>query len=167
MKRLFAGSALFLSLFLASALLAQDPSPVDTSSPNAADNAAGTAAGILGAGCGCVGTIIYFAVIILTIIGLWKVFVKAGKPGWAAIVPIYNIVVLCEIVGRPVWWVVLMLIPFVNVIVAIILLIDLAKAFGKSAGFGIGLTFLPFIFFPMLGFGAAQYRGPVVTNPAS
>lgn len=168
MKRLFLSLALSLTLFVVPAIFAQDsPTPADTSSPNAADNAAGAAAGILGAGCGCVGTIIWLGVVLITIIGLWKMFVKAGKPGWAAIVPIYNIIVICEITGRPVWWVVLTLIPFVNLIVLIILFIDLAKAFGKSAGYGLGMVILPFIFFPMLGFGAAQYRGPVVTPTAS
>lgn len=165
MKRFLSGIALTCSLFLIPAIYAQDsPSPAEAVSPNAAENAAGAAAGILGAGCGCVGVIIYFAVILLVIIGLWKVFVKAGKPGWGAIVPIYNMILLCEITGRPAWWVVLMLIPLVNIIVVIIVLMDLAKAFGKDAGYGLGLAFLPFIFFPMLGFGAAQYRGPVVTT---
>jgi hypothetical protein len=168
MKRLSLSLVLALSLFFVLAIFAQDtPTPADTSSPNAAENAAGAAAGILGATCGCVGTIIWLAVLVVTIIGLWKVFVKAGKPGWGAIVPIYNIILICEITGRPAWWVVLTLIPFVNFIVLIILFIDLAKAFGKSPGYGIGLAILPFIFFPMLGFGAAQYRGPVVATTVS
>ena len=167
MKRLSVSSALAFSVFVVPALFAQDsPTPADTSSPDAAANAAGAAAGILGAGCGCVGVVIYFAVIVLVIIGLWKVFVKAGKPGWGAIVPIYNMILVCEITGRPVWWVVLMLIPLVNIVVLIIVFMDLAKAFGKDAAYGLGLAFLPFIFFPMLGFGSAQYRGPVATPAA-
>jgi hypothetical protein len=160
MKRFLFGSALTSSLFLVPAMFAQEsPSPADTPLTDT-----DKAVGLLGAGCGCVGTIIYLAVILLIILGLWKMFTKAGKPGWAAIVPIYNMIVLCEIVGRPAWWVVLMLIPFVNVIAAIIILIDLAKAFGKTAGYGIGMVILPFIFIPMLGFGSATYRGPVAAS---
>ena len=103
--------------------------------------------------------ICYFVIVILLIAAMWKVFSKAGQPGWACIIPIYNLYVLCKIAGRPGWWVLLMLIPFVNFIILIILDIDIAKAFGKGAGFGIGLLLLPFIFFPVLGFGSAQYQG--------
>ena len=99
-------------------------------------------------------------VALLLIVAMWKVFAKAGQPGWASIIPIYNLYIWCKIVGRPWWWILLMLIPFVNLIIAIILLIDLAKSFGKGGGFGIGLLLLPFIFFPILGFGSAQYQGP-------
>ena len=104
--------------------------------------------------------IFYLAFTILILAALWKIFTKAGQPGWACIIPIYNLYVWCKIVGRPWWWILLMLIPFVNFIIAIILLIDLAKSFGKGVGFGIGLLLLPFIFFPILGFGSAQYQGP-------
>lgn len=99
-------------------------------------------------------------VALLMIVAMWKVFTKAGQPGWASIIPIYNIYIWCKIVGRPWWWILLMLIPFVNFIVAIILCIDLAKSFGKGVGFGIGLALLGIIFFPILGFGSAQYEGP-------
>jgi len=97
---------------------------------------------------------------LLIIVAMWKVFTKAGQPGWAAIIPIYNLYIWCKIVGRPWWWILLMLIPFVNFIVAIVLSIDLAKSFGKGAGFGIGLALLGIIFWPILGFGSAQYQGP-------
>ena len=110
------------------------------------------------AGMGIVFTICYLAVVLLIIIGLWKVFVKAGKPGWASIVPIYNVIVLLEIAGKPLWWFILMLIPFVNFIVAIIVLIAVARNFGKGVGFAIGMVFLPFIFIPILGFGDAKYQ---------
>jgi hypothetical protein len=103
--------------------------------------------------------IIYIAVIVLVIAGLWKTFVKAGEPGWAAIIPIYNYIVALKIIGRPIWWIILFFIPFVNFVVGIIVAIDLAKAFGKGTGFGIGLFFLSFIFIPILGFGDAQYQG--------
>lgn len=104
--------------------------------------------------------IFWTAFMILMIAGVWKIFTKAGQPGWASIVPIYNWYVWCKIVGRPGWWVILFFIPFVNLIVGIILCIDLAKSFGKGVGFGIGLILLPVIFCPILGFGSAQYQRP-------
>jgi hypothetical protein len=108
---------------------------------------------------GYIVLIIELGIIVLSIAGLWKTFEKAGKPGWAAIIPIYNVIVLLEIAGRPIWWFILLLIPIVGVVIAIIVCLDVAKAFGKSAGFGVGLALLGFIFFPMLGFSDAQYLG--------
>ena len=102
---------------------------------------------------------------LLIIVAMWKVFTKAGQPGWASIIPIYNLYIWCKIVGRPWWWILLMLIPFVNFIVGIILCIDMAKSFGKGAGFGIGLALLGVIFFPILGFGSAQYQGAAAARP--
>jgi len=107
--------------------------------------------------------ICYFAVIILWIAGMWKVFSKAGQPGWAAIIPIYQLIVLCQVAGRPIWWFLLLLICFP--IFYIIICIDIAKRFGKGGGFAVGLIFLPFIFFPMLGFGSAQYQGGAPSIP--
>jgi hypothetical protein len=104
--------------------------------------------------------IFWLAFTVLMIAACWKIFTKAGQPGWASIIPIYNWYILCKIVGRPGWWVILLLIPFVNFIVGIVLCIDLAKSFGKGVGFGIGLVLLSVIFFPILGFGSAQYQGP-------
>jgi len=104
--------------------------------------------------------IIALLISLVVIVAMWKVFTKAGQPGWASIIPIYNLYIWCKIVGRPAWWIILMLIPFVNFIICIILCIDLAKSFGKGAGFGIGLVLLGIIFFPILGFGSAQYLGP-------
>jgi len=101
---------------------------------------------------------------LLIIVAMWKVFTKAGQPGWASIIPIYNLYIWCKIVGRPWWWILLMLIPFVNFIVGIILCIDMAKSFGKGAGFGIGLALLGVIFWPILGFGSAQYQGAAVVT---
>jgi hypothetical protein len=104
------------------------------------------------------GAIIFLLVVsILMIASLWKVYTKAGKPGWAAIIPIYNLVVLLQIVRKPMWWIVMFLIPFVNFIFVILLYIELAKAFGKGGGFAAGLIFLSIIFFPILGFGSSQY----------
>jgi len=102
--------------------------------------------------------ICYTVYAILIIAAWWKIFSKAGQPGWAAIIPIYNWIVWCKIVGRPAWWVLLLLICFP--IFFIILSIDLAKSFGKGVGFAIGLILLSVIFFPILGFGSATYQGP-------
>ena len=110
--------------------------------------------------------IFWLAFMILMIAACWKIFTKAGHPGWASIIPIYNWYILCKIVGRPGWWVILLLIPLVNFIIGIILCIDLAKSFGKGVGFGIGLILLSVIFFPILGFGSAQYQGPTAGSSA-
>ncbi len=118
-----------------------------------------------GGGLGFFGTILYLAVIAFFIYCLWRIFVKAGKPGWAAIVPIYNVLIELEIVGRPWWWLLLLMVPVVNVVIGIMVLLDLAKVFGKSSGFGIGLIFLPFIFIPILAFGDAKYLGPIAGQP--
>ncbi|MBA4031877.1 MAG: signal peptidase I [Planctomyces sp.] len=101
---------------------------------------------------------------LIMLIALWKIFTKAGKPGWAAIIPIYNYIVWLEIVGRPLWWVLLFFIPGVNFVVAVIATLDLVKSFGKGVGFAIGVIFLPFIFLPILGFGDAKYLGPSVAQ---
>jgi hypothetical protein len=113
-----------------------------------------------------VSLVVGVALVVFMIAAGWKVFVKAGQPGWAIIIPIYNIVVILKIVGRPLWWIVLFLIPLVNLIIGIIVYIDFAKSFGKGAGFGIGLMLLGFIFFPILGFGDARYVGPAALAPA-
>lgn len=104
--------------------------------------------------------IAYLAIIVLCIAGMWMVYQKAGQPGWAVLVPIYNVYVLTQIVGRPWWWLLLMFIPIVSLLVAVALMIDLAKAFGKGIGFALGLIFLGPIFCCILGFGSAQYQGP-------
>jgi hypothetical protein len=103
--------------------------------------------------------IIYLAFLIFMIVAMWKVFTKAGQPGWAILIPIYNLYVMCKIAGRPGWWFILMFIPVVNIVIVIIVVIDIAKHFGKGVGFGIGLLILPIIFYPILGFGSAQYQG--------
>jgi len=111
--------------------------------------------------------LIYLAIIVLVIAGVWKVFVKAGQPGWACIIPIYNAYILLKIAGRPGWWLLLYLVPLVNLVIAIIVAIDVAKAFGKGAGFGLGLAFLCFIFYPILGFGSATYGQAAKAPPAT
>ncbi len=90
----------------------------------------------------------------------WKIYEKAGQPGWASIIPIYNIYVLLKIVGKPTWWLILMLIPVVNIVFAIWTINMLSKSFGKDEGFTIGLLLLGIVFYPLLGFGDAQYKGP-------
>ena len=117
-----------------------------------------------GGGGSAVLSIIWFIVGILMIVAMWKVFTKAGKPGWAAIIPIYNIIVILQMIGRPVWWVILFLIPFVNLIIFVMVCIDVAKSFGKGSGFGIGLWLLAPIFWLILGFGDTQYKGPAAAS---
>jgi len=114
--------------------------------------------GAIGALFGLVFGVIGLGFAVLMIASMWKVFTKAGEPGWAAIVPIYNFVVLLKIAGKPIWWIVLFLIPFVNFIMAILVCISLAANFGKGAGFGLGLVFLGFIFYPILAFSDAEYQ---------
>ena len=121
------------------------------------------------AAAGAIGTgivIVWLTVMVLMIAALWKVFEKAGEPGWAAIIPIYNLIVMLRIAGKPAWWVVLMLIPFVNFVVAIILMIAFAQAFGKGAGFGIGLALLPMIFFPILAWGDSRHSPQAIAASA-
>lgn len=101
--------------------------------------------------------IFYLAVIIFFIGAYWKIFVKAGKPGWACIIPIYSAIVLLEIIKKPTWWVFMFFIPFVNIYYAIVATNELSKAFGKDTGFTVGLVLLPFIFYPILGYGSAEY----------
>jgi len=105
--------------------------------------------------------IIIFAICtaVIEIVGLWFMFVKAGEPGWAAIIPIYNYLIAIKIAGKPWWYLLLLLIPIVNLIFYIIILHGLSKSFGKGAGFTVGLFFLRFIFIPILGFGKSVYVG--------
>ena len=109
-----------------------------------------------GTGLGLAFWVFYFAFIIFMIVVMWKIFVKAGKPGWGIFIPIYNIILQLEIAGRPIWWIFLFLIPFVNIIFGIIIVLDIAKAFGKGTGFAIGMIFLPYIFFPILAFDSSE-----------
>ncbi|HSN92043.1 MAG TPA: DUF5684 domain-containing protein [Anaeromyxobacteraceae bacterium] len=103
--------------------------------------------------------ILYLAIAVLYLAGYWKIFAKAGKPGWATIVPIYNVVVYLQVVGRPIWWIILLLIPIVNVVVLIVLTHDLSRAFGKGVGYTLGLIFLGPVFPLVLGFGSDPYVG--------
>ena len=104
--------------------------------------------------------IIMLALIVVTLVGLWKVFTKAGKPGWAAIVPFYNLYCLFEMSFGNGWLFLLTFVPCVNFVISIMVQFNLAKAFGKGVGFGFGLLFFNFIFMMILGFGDAEYIGP-------
>lgn len=106
--------------------------------------------------------LVVLVVSVMSIIGAWKTYQKAKQPGWASIVPIYNIYILQKIVGRPTWWTWLYFVPFVNLVVAIINCNDLAKSFGKDVGFTVLLVVFPFIAYLILGFGSAKYHGPSV-----
>jgi len=107
------------------------------------------------------GTILYVAILLLLIVSLWITVSKAGRPGVSQIIPIWNIIELVRIAGKPLWWVILiLLIPIVNIVMLIMVLNGISKAFGKGTGFTVGLIFLSFIFFPILAFGDAKYSAP-------
>jgi len=123
-----------------------------------------------GAGMGgvsVIGMIIGLAFSILMIIATWKVFVKAGRPGWAVLIPIYNTYVFLKIAGKPGWWLIWFFIPLLNLVFGIIATVAFAQSFGKGAGFAVGLIFLPIIFIPILAFGEAQYAGEGASAPAA
>jgi hypothetical protein len=103
--------------------------------------------------------IIGISIMILEIVALWFLFEKAEEPGWAAIIPIYNYLIVIKIAGKPWWFLLLFLIPIVNLVIYIIILNGLSKSFGKGSGFTVGLFFLRFIFLPILGFGSSKYIG--------
>lgn len=100
----------------------------------------------------------YIGVIVVLLASQWKIFSKAGKPGWACLIPIYSTIVLLEIIKKPVWWIFMFLIPLVNIYFLIVAMNELSKSFGKSTGFTVGLLLLPFLFYPILGFGSAEYQ---------
>ena len=122
---------------------------------------------LIGAAFGGMALLFWMAIALVVVIGGWKVFEKAGQPGWAILVPIYNLYVMLQIAGRPGWWLILYLIPLVNLIIMIVVAIDIAKAFGQSAAFGFFLLFLFCgIGYLVLGFGDYRYQGAVVTATA-
>jgi hypothetical protein len=116
------------------------------------DQAAATA-GAVGGGF----MFVMFVLAIFLIIAIWKIFNKAGQPGWAVLIPIYNTYIMLKVSGKPGWWLVLLFIPIVNFVVSIIVTVALATRFGKGGGFAVGLIFLPVIFLPILAFGSATY----------
>jgi hypothetical protein len=102
--------------------------------------------------------IVAVAAFILIIAGWWRIFTKAGHPGWGVLIPVYNIYLTCKTARKPGWWVILLLIPIVNIVMAFIVFIAIAKAFGKVGAFGVGMVLFPIIFVPVLGFGGATYQ---------
>jgi len=124
------------------------------------------AAGALQAGGGGgsgIGALLFFlvplAIAVVVVAGFWKTFAKAGEPGWAAIIPIYNVYVMVKVSGNPWWWLILFLLPILNLVALFKISIDVAKAFGQGLGFGVGLALLSFVFWPLLGFGDYEYVG--------
>jgi len=113
------------------------------------------------AGLGIIAIIIfvlfYLAIIIFMIITMWKVFEKAGQPGWACLIPIYNTIIMLKVAGKPWWWIFLFLIPIVNIVFLVMMYHGISVNFGKGAGFTVGLIFLGIIFLPILAFGKAKY----------
>lgn len=105
-----------------------------------------------------VAIVIALVLIALIIAGQWKIYTKAGYPGWTAIVPFYNCVIQLRMTNRPLWWVVLLFVPIVNAVLFVLMTRRTAGVFGKGIGFTLGLIFLPFIFYPILGFGKAHYH---------
>lgn len=102
--------------------------------------------------------ILVLVIAVIMIVANWKIFTKAGKPGWASIVPFYNMYVMYEIAGMNGWMFLLTFIPIVNIVIQIMLYLNLAKKFGKSTGFAIGLILLNPIFLLLLAFGNAEYN---------
>jgi Family of unknown function (DUF5684) len=122
----------------------------------------------LGAALGAIFMIVMLALTVLFFVGFWKVFTKAGQPGWAALIPFYNAYILTKIAGRPGWWVLMLMIPFVNLAFGILLAIDIAKAFGQGAAFGVVLLFLlSGIGYLVLGFGEYRYVGETKLMPVT
>ncbi len=107
---------------------------------------------------GTIFLLVYLVILAVILAGCWKMFVKAGQPGWGILIPIYNAYLMIKVAGRPGWWLILMFIPLVNIIVGIVVTVDIARNFGKGIGFVLGMVFFGFIFYPILGFGSAEYR---------
>lgn len=103
-------------------------------------------------------SIAYMLMTILSLVGIWKTWEKAGQQGWMGIIPVLNVYTWLLIIKKPWWWILLLLIPGVNLVLLFIMGIELAKAFGKETLFGVGLILLPIIFFPILGFGEDTYK---------
>ena len=103
---------------------------------------------------GIVGTVLF----VLLFVSLWKVFTKAGQPGWTSLIPLFNILILLKIVNKPLWWFLLLFVPIVNLVIFFIIYDRLSKSFGKGIGYTLGLLFFGYIFLPLLAFGSAEYK---------
>lgn len=108
--------------------------------------------------------IILGVALVLAIIAHWRIFTKAGKPGWATLIPIYNVYVLLKIVGRPGWWLLFAVMPIANVIIYIVVIYDLAQSFGKGVGYTLLMLIFPTLGQLILGFGSAKYVGPRIVT---
>jgi len=107
-----------------------------------------------------IAMVIMLGLAIIVIGCIWRVFVKAGQPGWAAIIPIYNLYTMVKIGGKPGYWTLLCFIPYLNLVFLVWIFNMISKSFGKDEGFTIGLFFLWFIFWPILGYSNSKYLGP-------
>jgi len=111
---------------------------------------------MMGLGIGLIAIMLFIAVFM--IVSMWKIYEKAGQPGWASIVPIYNIIVYIKIIKKPMWWIIMFVIPVINYVFLIWSVNLLSKRVGKDVGFTIGLFLLGFVFYPILAFGDAKYE---------
>lgn len=125
--------------------------------PPAGGAGGGGASSLLGAVFGLVFGLIGLVIGLIMIASSWKIFTKAGEAGWMSLIPVLNLIILLKIARKPAWWVILLMVPFVNFVILILLNIELAKAFGQGVGFAVGLLLLPMVFFPILAFGSARY----------
>ena len=124
------------------------------------------ASGALGPLFGGAALLVWLAIFVVAIATGWKLFEKAGQPGWAVVIPFFNLYIVLKIVGRPAWWLVLYFIPVVNIVIAVIVAMDMAKSFGQSAVFGVVMLFLLCgIGYLILAFGSARYVGPAAAVP--
>jgi len=103
--------------------------------------------------------LIAMVICVLMVVAMWRVFTKAGQPGWGCLIPFYNVYLMLKIAGKPGWWLVFFFIPVINLVVQIVMMIDIARNFGRGGWFAAGLIFLPIIFFPILAFGESVYIG--------
>jgi len=110
-------------------------------------------------------SLIYLVLIILIATGIWRMFEKAGKPGWAALVPLYREWNMVQMTGKSLWWFFLLFVPLVNFVIIVRLYIEVARAFGKRGSYALMMVFFPFVAFPTLGFGAARYKDPNAPEP--
>ena len=111
--------------------------------------------------------LIWLALIAFVIISQWRVFVKAGQPGWACLIPIYNFLIILKIANKPWWWIFLMMIPIANIVFMIIILNRISKSFGKSEGFTVGLVLLGIVFWGILAFDSSVYNKIEDSQPAA
>lgn len=109
---------------------------------------------------------IYLGLLALTAVGVWATFVKAGQRGWTSVIPLVNLLVLLKIVGKRPLWAALFFVPVVNILFTSFVTIRVAQHFGKGIGFGLGLVFFPYVFYPILGFGSARYQAAARTHTA-